>query len=281
MRHLLPTPPEETPIPSERDQLIQRLMGNTHPVQPLQQECSSFTDMEILLQNLLPVGSPVTEEPQPTERQNRSTVVCFSCGEPGHAASRCPTLNETFPFLPTGWQADWVGDGYVMRSLRMMADRRRMGNVDWSGEGVNHLISNDCGPHNPADNEGFTAPAARDQVISRERAARPTETIVPLGGAAVNDIRQLMFWFRSIWRWIVVAGGGGVGFGPCGRDRCVVRGWMTLIGLYLIVFRTFWSPGVPRRSICLIWDMLMRFCQMCYRSCLQVWCAGVLAHGCC
>ena len=134
MRHLLPTPvvspPEATLIPSERDLLIQRLMGNIRPVQPLQQKRSSFTDMVILLQNLLPVGSPVTEEPRLTERQNRSSGVCFSYGESSHAASLCPTLNETFPFLPTGWQADRVGDGYVMRSSRMMADHRRMGNVD-------------------------------------------------------------------------------------------------------------------------------------------------------
>ena len=120
MRHLLPTPvvlpPKATPIPSECDLLIQRLMGNYHPVQPLPKERSSFTDMEILLQNLLLVGSPVTEHSRPTERQNRSTVVCFSCGDSGHAASRCPTLDETFPFLPMGWRADRVGDGFVMRS---------------------------------------------------------------------------------------------------------------------------------------------------------------------
>ena len=97
-------------------------MGNYHPVQPLPMEISSFTDTEILLHNLLPVGSPVTE------RQNRSTVVCFSCGESGHAASRCPTLDETFSFLPTRWRGDRVGDGFVMRSPRMMADRRRAGN---------------------------------------------------------------------------------------------------------------------------------------------------------
>ena len=106
MRHLLPTPvvwpPEATPIPSECDLLIQRLMGNNHPVQPLQQERSSFTDMEILLQNLLLVVAPVSVEPQPTKHQNASAMVCFSCGESGHAASQCLTLNETFPFLPTG-----------------------------------------------------------------------------------------------------------------------------------------------------------------------------------
>ena len=96
----------------------------------LQQKRSSFTDMEILLQNLLPVGAPVTEETQSTVHQNRSSGVCFSCGESSHTASRCPTPNETFPFLPTGWRADRVGDGYVMRSPRMRADRRQTGNVD-------------------------------------------------------------------------------------------------------------------------------------------------------
>ena len=53
IRHLLPTPavspPRATPIPSEHDL----------------QESSSFTDMEILLQSLLPVGSPATEQPRP------------------------------------------------------------------------------------------------------------------------------------------------------------------------------------------------------------------------
>ena len=91
LRHLLPTPamslPRATPIPSECDQLIQRLLWKDHPVQLLLQERSSFTDMEILLQSLLSVGSPATEQPRPTVHHNRSTVVCFSCGESGHAAS--------------------------------------------------------------------------------------------------------------------------------------------------------------------------------------------------
>ena len=66
---MLPTPavspPRATPIPSEREQLIQRLMGNEHPVRPLLPEHSSFTDMVILLQNFLPVGSQATELPPP------------------------------------------------------------------------------------------------------------------------------------------------------------------------------------------------------------------------
>ena len=52
LRRQIP-PPRVTPIPLERDQLIQRLLGKDHPVQPLLQECSSCMDMEILLQSLL------------------------------------------------------------------------------------------------------------------------------------------------------------------------------------------------------------------------------------
>ena len=123
------SPPRATPTPSEHDQLIRRLLGKDHPEQPLLLERSSFRDMEILLQSLLPVGSPAMEQPRPTVHHNRSTVVCFSCGESGHAASRCPTLGEVFPFLPAGWRADRAGDGFVLRSPRKVADRHQAGNV--------------------------------------------------------------------------------------------------------------------------------------------------------
>ena len=53
MRQLLPTPavspPRATPIPSDCELLIHRLMGTEHPVRPVLQECSSLTDIEILL----------------------------------------------------------------------------------------------------------------------------------------------------------------------------------------------------------------------------------------
>ena len=64
IRKLLPTtarpPPEAAPIPSNKDLLIQRLMGAIRPSQPMAQERSKLTDLEIMLQNWLPVGT-VTE----------------------------------------------------------------------------------------------------------------------------------------------------------------------------------------------------------------------------
>ena len=67
MQHLLPmlavSPPRATPIPSDREQLIQHLMGTEHPVRPLLR--SSLTDMEILLQSLLPAGSLAMKDPLP------------------------------------------------------------------------------------------------------------------------------------------------------------------------------------------------------------------------
>ena len=130
LQHLLPTPavspPKATPIPSELELLIQRLMGNDRPVQLAPMRRSGFTDMEVLIQNLLPVAQPTWEQPtRESGRRDWSTVVCFSCGKPGHAASRCPVLDMTFPFLPPGWQSERVGGGFVMQSPRILAERYR------------------------------------------------------------------------------------------------------------------------------------------------------------
>ena len=114
-RHLLQTPaalpPKATSIPTDRDLLLQRLLGTVHPVQPVVQERSGITDIEVLLQSMLPV-----------------TSVADSCGEADHTL--CPVLNESFPFLPPGWRADRVDDGFVLRPPPRWANCHQAGNVD-------------------------------------------------------------------------------------------------------------------------------------------------------
>ena len=77
MRQLLPTPavspPKVTPIPLDRDMFIQRLLGAVHPVQ----ERSRLTDIEILLQSMLPVGSVKEEDVPPPAPHQESTAGVF------------------------------------------------------------------------------------------------------------------------------------------------------------------------------------------------------------
>ena len=81
-----------------------------HPVQPVVQERYSLTDIEIILQSMLPVGSVTEEDVQPPAHRQEPTAGCFSCGELDHATERCPVLDESFPFLPPGWRADRMDD---------------------------------------------------------------------------------------------------------------------------------------------------------------------------
>ena len=117
MRPLLPTPavspPRATPFPSDRELLIQRLMGMECPGRPVLQERSGLTDKEIILQSLLPVGS-LEEENVRLAADHHESTVCVSCGELGHAALRRPVLDDSFPFLPLGWQADRTDDGFIL-----------------------------------------------------------------------------------------------------------------------------------------------------------------------
>ena len=61
IKKLLPTPvppaPRDDPIPSDRDLIIQRLLGTLVPSKPVVQERSAVTELETMLLNWLPVGT--------------------------------------------------------------------------------------------------------------------------------------------------------------------------------------------------------------------------------
>ena len=134
MRWLLPTPtvPHQkvAPIPSYRELLIQRLLGVIRLPQLVVQERSQLTDMEIALQNLLPVGSVMEEDGPSSEPLAESLAGCFSCGLLTHEMDRCQELDESFPLLPLGWQADRIGDEFILRPGPTGATDQQAGNID-------------------------------------------------------------------------------------------------------------------------------------------------------
>ena len=134
MRRLLPTPkvppPKAATIPSDRELLIQCLLGAIRPPQPVIQERSKLTDMEIMLQNWLPVGAVMEEDISSSESLSESLEGCFSCGVLTHTTDQCQTLDESFPFLPTGLQADHIGDKFILRPGLAGPPSQQMGNAD-------------------------------------------------------------------------------------------------------------------------------------------------------
>ena len=113
IRKLLPTPalppPQAVPIPSDRDLLIKQLMEAICPPRPVAQERSAATDLETLLLNWLPVGTVTEEDAALPDLSTVSAEWCFSCGVLTHT-----TLDESLPFLPTGWQAEHIGDQVIL-----------------------------------------------------------------------------------------------------------------------------------------------------------------------
>ena len=63
-------------------------------------------------------------------RKDWSDMKCFSCGKSGHSATRCPTLDVSFPFILPGWKAEKTQTGFLMISPKMAMDRRRAENED-------------------------------------------------------------------------------------------------------------------------------------------------------
>ena len=122
------SPPRNTPIPSDGELLIQRLLGAVRPAESVIQEWSRLTDIEIKVKSMLPVGS-VAEVPPPVHRPE-SLEGCFSCGELTHETEQCLVLDEAFPFLPLGWRADRVDDEFILRPGPTGSPGEQAGNVD-------------------------------------------------------------------------------------------------------------------------------------------------------
>ena len=147
IRRLLPKPtvppPKAVPIP-----------------QPVIQEQSKLTDMEIVSQNLPPVGSVTAGDVPSSKPLPESLKGCFSCGVWTHTTDQSQTLDESFPFLPTGWQSGphWGRVPFETgprRALKPTDGQCRL----IRGEGLVARISNDYEPQLPVVGEDITGPA--------------------------------------------------------------------------------------------------------------------------
>ena len=67
-----------------------------------------------MLLNWLPVGTITEENAASPHASTASAEGCFSCGVLTHTTENCRTLDESFPFLRTGWQAERIGDQFIL-----------------------------------------------------------------------------------------------------------------------------------------------------------------------
>ena len=132
---LLPTPAlrpsQAVLIPSDRDVLIRQLMEVICPPTPVAQERSAATELETLLLNWLPVGTVTEEDATSPDLPTDSAEGRCSCRDLTHTTDQCQTLDESFPFLPAGWQAEHIGDQFILGPGPPASPQgQQMGNAD-------------------------------------------------------------------------------------------------------------------------------------------------------
>ena len=90
---LVQTPPRR-PIPMEKEILLERLLSGVPSPPPKPPPQTEITGMETLLQRLHPLTPvPASRSRQGSARRDWTTIVCFSCGKPGHGVGRYPEFN--------------------------------------------------------------------------------------------------------------------------------------------------------------------------------------------
>ena len=87
-------------MPTDLEQLIRSFLARRRPA-PAISACDKHAVNKL----------PRRQRPA---RRDWSDVLCFSCGKSGHAATRCPNLNDSFPFMQPGWQTEKTPGGFIM-----------------------------------------------------------------------------------------------------------------------------------------------------------------------
>ena len=110
LRRVISTAERLAPKPevSDIEQLLQQLLREPQSRPPAVVSSPVPTALEQMLRSFLDAQHQ-RKRPPPRQRPTRrywTYVVCFSCGKSGHTATRCPNLNEAFPFLQPGWQTE-------------------------------------------------------------------------------------------------------------------------------------------------------------------------------
>ena len=112
--------PSRVPEPSAMNKLVQLLMEKFAKIKPVSPAPAEPIKLETRLQTYFKEKQLRNQQfrPRPV-RRNWSEFKCFSCGKTGHSATRCPTLDVTFPFILPGWKAEKSSTGYLMISPKM------------------------------------------------------------------------------------------------------------------------------------------------------------------
>ena len=117
--------------PSAFDKLVHLLREQVVERKPALPVTPEPTKLETKLQTLLDSGRmPYQGFGQRPVQRDWSVVKCFSCGNSGHSAARCPKLDITFLFILPGWKAEKTSVGYMMISPRRAMDRHQAENAN-------------------------------------------------------------------------------------------------------------------------------------------------------
>ena len=153
--------------------------------------------MEILLKSLLPVGSLATEHPPPAVSRLWSTVVAFGRRWCAFRVASWVIRLRVVPLWMIHFLSCHRDDKRTGRAMHLLCDRPRRRLTDIRretssdpGRGSITRISNNDGPQIHIVSDDIPCPTSRDVTVSRVGAVRPLETVVPLSGAALNDVRQ-------------------------------------------------------------------------------------------